>query len=256
MNNAVLYIIIAVMAIAIGLLLAFRSHSIGINPVDNWRQIHKMASTWVAWLSGAMVGAIPLLDEIATEAPQFSTISYLDGITQSTAYKVLIALLLFIVLPLAKAWKQGKLTMGTAVQAMADASKELNPQATAPKQAGFISGPMVAIILSLAIVVSAFCLTSCATTSPSTAAKDTAYAAQTTADIAIKAIPSMLAAKTISKATATQINAAALDVNTAALAVYACTSAASTTTTCSTTALATALGALTALVPVPTVPAK
>ncbi|HWY24424.1 MAG TPA: hypothetical protein VNX47_05860 [Nevskia sp.] len=104
-------------------------------------------------------------------------------------------------------------------------------------------------ILASALFIGAAALLGCATTTSSTtnAARETAYAAETTADLAIKSIPSLLQTKTVDAATATKMNNAALAVASAAQLVLACTS--TTATTCSTADLITKLATLSSLVP-------
>ncbi len=131
-------------------------------------------------------------------------------------------------------------TPQTVTQATPDA-----PVVKVPTQAGFARLDILLATMAVSIAI----IAGCATATPSADAKTAAYAAQTTADMALKSIPSLLATKTISKATAEQINAAALAVNSAALAVYSCTSTTSTDASCSTAALTTALATLSQLVP-------
>lgn len=103
-----LYVLIGFLLLVILVLLVFRSPRIGVNPIENWQQLHKMLSVQLSALAGLMVSAIPALEALHEQLPQIESIRSIHGLTSSPGYQLSAGLLSFVVI-VARAWKQGSL---------------------------------------------------------------------------------------------------------------------------------------------------
>jgi hypothetical protein len=143
----VLYIVIGFLAAVILALLAFRSRNIPVNPISNWGDLHKMLSVQLAVLTGTLGSMIPLAEQLQTSLPELQSIQSLHALTSSAGYQTFVALLAFCI-PIARAWKQGKLAQPTT-----------DTQAPAQKQQGGYARPALLALVAAASLLLFGCQT-------------------------------------------------------------------------------------------------